>query len=375
MDTPQYKSIFSSILIYFSMKIIKLISLALLMSFSMNAQIEVSVSDISNFWTAFDSLDKVKDKAVKADIIQNMYLDKGSWAVKYLTEEYKMKPSDWVDYIEKNRETLVKNRQSLLSVLDQKPEIDAKLAYFKQIYPPFQDAKVAFFIGIGVFGGRVDTHDVMIGAEVNVNEKKDWAVQIVTHEFVHTQQKLGNYALLATCVNEGTADFVSELVNQKELVVYPHDYIGFGNKNEAAIWDTFKLYINSNIKGKYFDFLYGTKGFKINGKYMNDLGYFMGYKIAKAYYNNAIDKKQALVDIISLDYGDNEKVRAFVLKSGYVPEKDVEFVKNFVFDRQIAKNKKLELIEYGYKIVGNDVVFTFDTPETMTTESVKSVLL
>jgi hypothetical protein len=262
-----------------------------------------------------------------------------------------------------------------LSVWDQKPEIDAKLAYFKQIYPPFQDAKVAFFIGIGVFGGRVDTHDVMIGAEVNVNEKKDWAVRIVAHEFVHTQQKLGNYALLATCVHEGTADFVSELVNQKELVVYPHDYIGFGNKNETAIWDTFKLYINSNIKGKYFDFLYGTKGFKINGKYMNDLGYFMGYKISKAYYNNAIDKKKALVDIISLEYGDNEKVRAFVLKSGYVPKKDVEFVKNFTFDRQITKNEKVPLIEYGYKIVDKDVIFTFDISETATPESVKSVTL
>jgi hypothetical protein len=358
------------------MKIIKLISLILLMNFSsLQAQIEVSVADISNFWTAFDSLDKVKDKAMKADIIQKMYLDKGSWAVKFIIEQYQYKPSDWVDYIEKNKEMLVKNRQSLLSVWDQKPEIDAKLAYFKQIYPAFRDAKVGFFIGVGHFGGRVETRDVLIGAEVIVHEKKDWAVTYVTHEFVHTQQKLGNYALLATCVNEGTADFVSELVNQKELEIYPHDYIGFGNKNEAAVWDTFKLYINCNIKGKFFNFLYGTTGFKINGKYMTDLGYFMGYRISKTYYQNATDKKQALVDIISLDYSDNEKVRAFVLKSGYVPEKDVEFVKNFVFDRQIAKNKKRPLIEYGYKIVGTDVVFTFAVPETMTSESVKSVTL
>jgi uncharacterized protein YjaZ len=357
------------------MKIIKLITFALLMSFSMNAQIEVSVSDITNFWTAFDSLEKVKDKAVKADIIQKMYLDKGSWAVKYIIDQYQYKSSDWVDYIEKNKETLVKNQQSLLSVWDQKSEIDAKLAYFKQIYPAFRDAKVGFFIGVGQFGGRVETRDVLIGSEVIVTEKKDWAVQYVTHEFVHTQQKLGNFALLATCVNEGTADFVSELVNQKELVVYPHDYIGFGNKNEAAIWDTFKLHINCNIKGKYFNFLYGTTGFKINGKYMNDLGYFMGYKIAKAYYNNASDKKQALTEIITLDYADNEKVRAFLLKSGYVPKKDVEFVENFTFDRQITKNEKVPLIEYGYKIVGDNLVFTFDISEAATPEPVKSVTL
>jgi hypothetical protein len=359
------------------MKIIKLISLALLMSFSsLQAQIEVSVADISNFWTAFDSLDKVKDKAVKAEIIQKMYLDKGSWGVKFLVDEFKHKPSEWVDYIEKNRETLLQNRTALLSVLEQKPEIDAKLAYFKQIYPPFQDAKVAFLIGVGIFGGQVPVHDVLIGAEVIVQEKKDWAVHYIAHEFVHSQQKLGNFPLLAACMNEGTCDFVSELIDQKELAdIYPRDYIGFGNKNEAAIWDTFKLHINCNIKGKFFNFLYGTTGVKINGQYMTDLGYFMGYKISKAYYQNAIDKKQALIDIISLDYADNEKVRAFVLKSGYVPKKDVEFVKNFVFERQITNSKKLPLVEYGYKIVGDNLVFTFDVPESITPESVKSVTL
>lgn len=358
------------------MKIVKLISLALLMSCSLNAQIEVSVSDITNFWTAFDSLDKVSSKAAKADIIQKMYLDKGSWGIKFMVDEFKHKPSDWVEYIEKDKAKLVKYRQQLLSVLEQKPEIDAKLAYFKQIYPDFKDAKMAILIGVGIFGGNVPVHDVLIGAEVIVNDKKDWAIHYVLHEFTHSQQKLGNYSLLAASVEEGTCDFVSELVNQKELTeMYPKDYIGFGNKNEAAIWDTFKLYINCTVKGKFFNFLYGTTGVKINGKYMTDLGYFMGYKIAKAYYNNATDKKQALTEIITLDYADNEKVRAFLLKSGYVPNKDVEFVKNFVFERQITKNAKVPMIEYGYKIVGDNVVFTFDVPETMTPESVKSVTL
>ena len=360
------------------MKIIKLISFALLMSCSLNAQIEVSVSDITNFWTAFDSLDKVKDKdkVAKVDIIQKMYLDKGSWAIKFLLSEFNHKPSDWVDYIEKNRETLLKNRVALLSVLEQKPEIDAKLAYFKQIYPAFQDAKMAMLIGIGIFGGQVPVHDVLIGAEVIVHEKKDWAIHYVLHEFTHSQQKLGNYSLLAASVEEGTCDFVSELVNQKELTeIYPKDYMGFGNKNEVAVWDTFKLHINCNTKGKFFNFLYGSTGVKINGKYMTDLGYFMGYKIAKAYYQNAPDKKQALSEIISLDYADNEKVRAFVLKSGYVPKKDVEFVKNFTFERQITKNEKVPLIEYGYKIVGDAAVFTFEIPDNLAPESVKSVTL
>jgi hypothetical protein len=358
------------------MKIIKLISFFLLLSCSLNAQIEVSVSDISNFYAAFDSLEKVSDKAQKAEIIQKMYLDKGSWGIKFMVDEFKHKPSDWVEYIEKDKAKLMKYRQQLLSILEQKPEIDAKLAYFKQIYPDFKDAKMAILIGVGIFGGNVPVHDVLIGAEVIVNDRKDWILHYVEHEFTHSQQKLGNYSLLAACMEEGTCDFVAELVDQKEFTEnYPADYIGFGNKNEAAVWDTFKLHINCNIKGKFFNFLYGTTGVKINGKYMTDLGYFMGYKIAKAYYNNATDKKQALTEIITLDYADNEKVRTFLLKSGYVPTKDVEFVKNFKFERQITKNAKVPLIEYGYKIVGDNAVFTFDVPETITPESVKSVTL
>ncbi len=66
------------------MKIIKLIPFYVLLSCSLNAQTEVSVSDISNFYTAFDSLEKGGSKSDKVAIIQKMYLDKGSWAVKYI---------------------------------------------------------------------------------------------------------------------------------------------------------------------------------------------------------------------------------------------------------------------------------------------------
>ena len=31
-----------------------------------------------------------------------------------------------------------------------------------------------------------------------------------------------------------------------------------------------------------------------------DLGYFIGYSIVKEYYKNALDKKQAVIDIINM---------------------------------------------------------------------------
>ena len=43
-----------------------------------------------------------------------------------------------------------------------------------------------------------------------------------------------------------------------------------------------------------------------------DLGYYMGYHIAKSYYENAKDKKQAVIDIIEM-----KNPLQFLGKSGY----------------------------------------------------------
>ena len=47
-----------------------------------------------------------------------------------------------------------------------------------------------------------------------------------------------------------------------------------------------------------------------------DLGYFIGYEICKSYYNNSKNKKQALKEIIELEYT-KENVIKFLEKSKY----------------------------------------------------------
>ncbi|NQD72132.1 hypothetical protein HP439_15505 [Sphingobacterium shayense] len=49
-----------------------------------------------------------------------------------------------------------------------------------------------------------------------------------------------------------------------------------------------------------------------------DLGYYIGYEICKSYYNNALDKKRAVKDIIELNYDDNIAVDKFLVKSNYL---------------------------------------------------------
>ena len=230
------------------MKIIKLISFSLLLSCSMNAQIEVNTSDITNFWTAFDSVQTTPDTAKQEAFIQKLYLDKASFGLQYAIDFTEKKASDWVEYIDNNRGKLQRIRPYTLFILTQKPVLDKKIAYFKELYPSFKKGNIYFIIGTGIFGGRVSEGQVIIGAEVEANEKPDWPIGIVLHEFVHTQQTPPKrLALLGNTIMEGMADFIAEVVNQQDLAVtYPDRHTAFGNKNEKVVWAAFKKYMGSS---------------------------------------------------------------------------------------------------------------------------------
>lgn len=51
-----------------------------------------------------------------------------------------------------------------------------------------------------------------------------------------------------------------------------------------------------------------------------DLGYFIGYEICKSYYNQAINKKQAIKEIIELKYNDEKAVEKFLKQSKFYEE-------------------------------------------------------
>jgi hypothetical protein len=358
------------------MKTIKLISFALLMSFSLQAQIEVITSDITNFWTAFDSVQTTQDAVKQTEFVQKLYLDKASFGLKYAIDFQEAKAANWVEMIGNGKDQLLRIRPFTLSVLAQKATLDVKIARFKTLYPDFKKGNIYFIIGTGIFGGRVSEGQLIIGAEKMASEKADWAVPIVLHEYVHTQKTLAEDALLSHAIMEGMADFVAELVNEKDLAtVYPGSYIDFGNKNEKAVWTEFKKYMGSSEKNKMFDWMYGTKGMAINGTSMKDLGYFMGYKICKSYYAQATDKTKALKEMIEMNFSKEENAKAFLLKSGYVLKKDLKFVENLVFAPVVLKEKKIKKVQYGYAIKGENVVFTFELPKSEDLSKIKKVTI
>jgi hypothetical protein len=349
-------------------KQILLITFLILITLSVNAQTNIYTDDITNFWEAFDRVQTTSDEGERVALVQKIYLDRASDGLKYTAKQvYNQgdKPfaaKDWVEAMIVNKEKFQRIRPFTLDNLEkQRVLLQEKFRYFKEIYPEFRGGNVYFVMGMELFGGRVDGNNLIIGAEVMAKDTPDWATSIVLHEFVHTLQTLRNDALLQHSIMEGTADFVAELVNQKSLTeTYPGGYIDFGNKNEKAVWEEFKKYIGSSeINGKFFDWLYGSKGREINGTQMNDLGYFMGYTICRAYYKNAKDKKQALKEIIEWDLSTPEKAKDFLLKSGYVPEKDLKFIQNLKFAPVIEEKKNVKKELYGYRLTGKEVIFVY----------------
>jgi hypothetical protein len=348
-------------------KIILFVFIAFL-AWTTKAQTVIHTEDITHFWEAFDSIQTTTDKEKQIIFLQKYYIDKGSEGLKYtakVTYNDGDKPytaKDWLQTIFENKEKFQRIRPFTLENLENQKEIlQTKFKYLKELYPEFYGIDVYFVMGIGIFGGRADGHNLIIGSEVMAKDAPDWGISMVLHEFVHTLQTIRNDVLLQHCIMEGTADFVAEIVNQKSLTeTYPGGYIDFGNKNEKAVWESFKKYIySSEIDGKYYDWIYGSKGREVNGVQMKDLGYFMGYTICRAYYKNAKDKKQALKEIIEWDLSTPEKARSFLLNSGYVPKKDLKFIQNFKFAPVTEVKKKIKRELYGYKLTDKEVVFIY----------------
>ena len=309
----------------------------LFQNFQGYSQIKLHTEDLPRFYQAFDSVMTTTDTTKQAAFIQTLYVDKASKGLKEFMVLRGGNTREWQKFMQSNKAALIGKRPYILSVLDQESEIVRKIARFKEYYPDFRDGDIYCCVGINNSGGTIRDNTVYIGTEVAASSRPNWAVYLIIHEFVHTQQyeqrnfnKLVNDQqflkeyekthknLLSMCIAEGMADFVAELVLDQRLAqLYPDGYIAFGQKHEQRIWDEFKKDMNQPHDHKK-GWLYSER--EIDGKPIKDLGYFVGYQICKSYYEKAKDKKKALTYMIGLNLTD-KNCENFLLESGYIPIK------------------------------------------------------
>jgi hypothetical protein len=261
--------------------------------------------DIDHFWEAFDYLNNCKSYSDSVATIQRTYLDRATNGLLDFIQVRDFTAEKFVQAIAKNRAFYQSVRANTYQAKKSEQAIEEVFNRFKELYSNFKPFKVCFAIGIKNTGGTVSNNYVLIGTELtssidnNNNPTDEEIIQkiksIVAHECVHTQQKLHPDSLAIKCdllyhaIREGAADFIAELVsgNKKK-----NEY---GDQHESELWIQFKNELcNQNIG----NWLYN--GSRVKDK-PRDLGYYIGYKIVESYYNQAKDKRQAVIDIIEMD--------------------------------------------------------------------------
>jgi hypothetical protein len=281
--------------------------------------------DIDNFWTAYDSVKTTTDTLKQQHFIQSLYVDKGTEGLKAFMEARNYNAKLWVKLINKYPLFWNSVRPNTLEVKKQVGQIEKSLNRFKRLYPELKPAKMYFTIGGLRSGGTTNDDMVLVGTEItaadkntNSSELGSWLkgvfnsqdisniVYLNVHEYVHTQQKQDGHTVLSKCIQEGSADFIAELVTKEKN---QKNYMLYGREHEPELKEKFKTDLFSSL---IYNWLY-------NGSNVAhaDLGYFMGYQICKAYYDQSSNPKQAIKDIIELNFADDQQVTGFLNKSGY----------------------------------------------------------
>jgi len=291
---------------------------------------KVFVSDIDNFWKAYDSCQTTTDSLKQLHFIQTLYVDKGTEGLRAFMEARDYTTDLWVSLIRKYPRFWKSIRPNTLTVQSKAKEIEQSISKLKKLYPELKEAKMYFTIGGLRSGGTTMTDMVLIGAEIATgdattdvsefpnkwlegvfkSQQSDNIVPLNIHEYVHTQQIGETQNLLGQAIKEGACVFVTEIVMGKPL---QNNYLVYGRQHEAELKELFKLDMFTPV---YSNWLYNGS----TARTAADLGYFMGYVICKAYFNNSPDKKKAVKNIIELNYSDTAAVENFLAHSKYYKE-------------------------------------------------------
>ena len=295
---------------------------------------KIFTSDIDNFWKAYDRIQTTKEYAEKINIINELYIDKGTKGLKAFMKARNYTDTLWVTLIEKLPKYWNSVRPNTLKIREKEQEMKLAIDRFKNLYPALKNAEMYFTIGGLRSGGTTKGNMVLIGAEiatadaaVDVSEfTNDWLpkvfakqsneniVSLNIHEYVHTQQKNGSKNVLGACIKEGACDFISELAVEKTL---NSQYLNYGRKHFKEVKEQFRL---DMFSAQYKNWLYN--GGQLGEK--SDLGYFIGYEICHSYYKNATNKATAIKEIIDLDYSSQEAVLTFLKNSKFYSEAAIE---------------------------------------------------
>jgi hypothetical protein len=273
--------------------------------------VQLVTSDIANFWKAYDA----SQPGSREEAFQKLYLDPGSPGladfVKLRIQSAKALATAVDQRYPKFYATV---RPYTLQVDSQRPAILKYLNRFQELYPEAHFPAVYFVIGRLTSGGTTSDRGLLIGTEVNslgdgvdsseINPPfrramgtSDHIPLIVVHELTHTQAKPSARGLvprmLADCIGEGAADFMTELVANSSINAYSKQW---AEPRHDELFQRFARDM-SEKPGDASKWMYNYQTAKDEPA---DLGYWIGNVICRSYYDLAKDKRAAIRNIVTL---------------------------------------------------------------------------
>lgn len=346
-------------------------------SIAQDFKLEVVVSDVENFWEAYDRICVAKDSAEKIKLIHELYIDKGSIGLKEMMRVRDYQDYEFVEMIEKYPKYWPSIRGNMDALLKDKKKIEEHLLDLKKLYPPLRSVPIYFVIGAFRSAGTYTKDAVLFGAEFMLaNENSDyselpervqWGIKnycpyniptTAVHEFVHTaQNKWEDRTIIHLSLGEGVAEYITTLVSGGELGLP----VKFGKENADAVMQQYMKEILRD--DDVWNWLWNTNN---NHLKMNDLAYYIGYEFCERYMSTVTDKSAGIKRLIEFDYTDDEGFSNFIDSTHFLPNTIAEI--DSMYEAQRPKVVRVQEFENGSTEVDAALsTITFEFSERMST--------
>ncbi|MGB7405195.1 MAG: hypothetical protein WA906_05860 [Pacificimonas sp.] len=297
-------------------------------------RVTVETSDIDRFWTTYDRVAALTDRADRIRILQDDYIDGGTRGVRLLMAARNYTAGEFIDAFDAWPAFWTSIRPATARAEQASATLNEDLERLTALYPPLKMPAVTYAIGLLRTGGTIVDDHVLIGAEVALAGRdvdlsemptemqarlgpffatEPWRnnAQNNVHEIVHTAQEAPADTVAARVLYEGAADFVAEKVTGRTA---PIDAYKIGPGQLDRLRTAFRRDLDS---GNLNPWLYNGPDNEFG---VADIGYFVGYRVASRLFAAAPDERSGIADLIELDYGDHDAVVAAIKRSAFLEE-------------------------------------------------------
>jgi len=271
---------------------------------------EVRTSDVDLFYRVYET---AKGHPT-AEALQRDYLDAGSPGVREFIPERILSAERLAQRIAEKPEVYERARTCAVALPEARRRLKPAFRKLAKLYPKAQFPPVTVLIGRNTSGGTTGPSGVLIGMEVVCatvqpdETAADRFTHLIAHEYGHVQQRLDQFpkpTVLQASLIEGTAELMAELTTGR---IANHHLIAWTRGRETKVGQAF---LRDADKTDLSAWLYNGIG---TPRAPGDLGYWQGWRIARAYYDRAKDKRQALADLIAM-----KDAKAILAASGWKP--------------------------------------------------------